>query len=131
MLRLGLRRPLLAGLGLMTLGLLLLARTPVQGDWALDVLPATLAVGLGAVIAFNPILLAAMSGVEPQQAGLASGIVNRSFMMGGAVGLAVLASLAAARTQSLGSPSLAALNGGYHGEIGSAMAAATRSSPAA
>ena len=82
-----------------------------------DVLPATLAVGLGAGIAFNPLLLAAMSGVAPSEAGLASGVVNTAFMMGGALGLAVLASLAAARTDNLlasGEDALAALNGGYH-----------------
>ena len=57
--------------------------------------------GLGAGMAFNPVLLAAMSDVEPSEAGLASGVVNTSFMMGGALGLAVLASLAASRTDSL------------------------------
>jgi predicted MFS family arabinose efflux permease len=113
--RFGIKTPLLAGLSLMTLALVLLARTPVDGSWTVDILPATLAVGLGAGIAFNPILLAAMSGVEPERAGLASGVVNTSFMMGGAVGLAVLASLAASRTGSLGSATdLRALNGGYH-----------------
>jgi MFS family permease len=73
--------------------------------------------GLGAGIAFNPVLLAAMSDVAPAESGLASGIVNTSFMMGGALGLAVLASLAASRTESLsfyGSSRLAALNDGYH-----------------
>ena len=54
--------------------------------------------GLGAGMAFNPLLLAAMKDVDPAEAGLASGIVNTSFMMGGALGLAVLASIAAART---------------------------------
>jgi EmrB/QacA subfamily drug resistance transporter len=115
--RFGVKTPLLAGLGLMALALVLLARTPVDGSWAIDVLPATLAVGLGAGIAFNPLLLAAMSGVAPERAGLASGVVNTAFMMGGAVGLAVLASLAAARSDSLlasGDDSLTALNGGYH-----------------
>jgi EmrB/QacA subfamily drug resistance transporter len=115
--RFGIKLPLLAGLGLMTLGLFLLARTPVEGNFLVDVLPATLAVGLGAGIGFNPILLAAMSGVRPAEAGLASGIVNTAFMMGGALGLAVLASLAASRTDSLeaaGEGPLAALNGGYH-----------------
>ena len=67
--------------------------------------------GLGAGIAFNPVLLAAMSDVEPSEAGLASGVVNTAFMMGGALGLAVLASLAAARTHG---DSLAALTTGYH-----------------
>lgn len=72
--------------------------------------------GLGAGMAFNPMLLAAMSDVEQDQSGLASGVVNTSFMMGGALGLAVLASLAAARTDNLlvaNANSIAALNGGY------------------
>ncbi len=57
--------------------------------------------GLGAGMAFNPVLLAAMSDVAPEEAGLASGVVNTAFMMGGALGLAVLASLAASRTETL------------------------------
>ena len=115
--RFGIKPPLLTGLALMTLALVLLARVPVDGNWAIDILPATIAVGVGAGIAFNPILLAAMSGVAPDQAGLASGVVNTAFMMGGAVGLAILASLADSRHSSLlaaGEDSLAALNGGYH-----------------
>ena len=64
--RYGIKPPLLAGLGLMTLALVLLARTPVDGNWAIDILPATIALGIGAGIAFNPILLAAMSGVGPE-----------------------------------------------------------------
>ena len=70
--RFGIRPPLIAGLALMAVGLLLLVRTPVEGTFLIDVLPATLAVGLGAGIGFNPILLAAMSGVAPTEAGLAS-----------------------------------------------------------
>jgi MFS family permease len=73
--------------------------------------------GFGAGMAFNPVLLAAMSDVEPKDSGLASGIVNTSFLMGGALGLAILASLAASRTSSLrgsGSGAIEALNGGYH-----------------
>jgi EmrB/QacA subfamily drug resistance transporter len=115
--RFGIKPPLLVGLGLMTLSLLLFARAPVDGNFVVDVLPATIVVGLGAGIGFNPILLSAMSGVAPQEAGLASGVVNTSFMMGGALGLAVLASLASARTDNLlasGENSLVALNGGYH-----------------
>ena len=76
-----------------------------------------MAIGLGAGIGFNPILLAAMSGVAPTEYGLASGVVNTSFMMGGALGLAVLASVAAARSDDLrssGDDELVALNGGYH-----------------
>jgi EmrB/QacA subfamily drug resistance transporter len=115
--RYGIKIPLVGGLSLMTLALVLLARAPVDGNVFVDVVPATVAIGLGAGIAFNPILLAAMSGVEQAQAGLASGVVNTAFMMGGALGLAVLASIATSRTDSLrgsGHGALASLNGGYH-----------------
>ncbi len=63
--RFGMVLPLVAGLGLMTLALLLFARAPADGRWALDVLPASIIAGLGSGIAFNPLLLAAMSGVDP------------------------------------------------------------------
>jgi MFS family permease len=115
--RFGIRSPLAAGLLLAAVGLALFARAPVDGSFAIDVLPGMILLGLGAGIAFNPVLLAAMSDVEPSEAGLASGVVNTSFMMGGALGLAVLASLAAARTGDLiasGESPLVALNSGYH-----------------
>src|SRR5262249_54414915 len=115
--RFGLKIPLVGGLLLAGVGLLLFARAPVDGSFVIDVLPGMLLLGLGAGIAFNPVLLAAMSDVEPAQAGLASGVVNTSFMMGGALGLAVLASLAEARAQSLlgsGADASVALAGGYH-----------------
>jgi MFS family permease len=89
----------------------------VDGNYVVDVLPSMLLLGFGAGIAFNPVLLAAMSDVPPDEAGLASGVVNTSFMMGGALGLAVLASLAASRTSDLkagGSSTVEALVGGYH-----------------
>ena len=111
------RAPLAAGLGLAGLAMLLFTRVPVDGDYVMDVLPSMILLGLGAGIAFNPVLLAAMSDVEPQEAGLASGIINTSFMMGGALGLAVLASVAASRTTDLvssGSSQAEALTGGYH-----------------
>jgi MFS family permease len=116
-LRYGIRPPLTVGLLLAAVGLLLLARAPVDGSFATDVLPSMVLLGLGAGMAFNPVLLAAMSDVEPTEAGLASGLVNTSFMMGGALGLAVLASLAASRTQTLladGETQETALTGGYH-----------------
>ena len=97
-------------------GLALFARAPVGGSFVVDVLPGMLLLGLGAGVAFNPVLLAAMSDVDPSESGIASGVVNTSFMMGGALGLAVLASLAAARTSSLaagGADAVAALNAGY------------------
>jgi hypothetical protein len=114
---------------LVTIGLALFARAPVGGNFAIDVLPSMILLGLGAGIAFNPMLLAAMSDVEPSESGLASGVVNTAFMMGGALGLAILASLAAARTDAFraaGEDALAALNNGYHAAffVGAAFAVA-------
>ena len=116
-LRYGVRVPLAVGLVAAGLGLLLFARAPVHGGYVMDVLPGMILLGLGAGIAFNPVLFAAMSEVKPEESGLASGIVNTSFMMGGALGLAVLASVAASRTshlESAGHSTASALTSGYH-----------------
>src|SRR5471032_1701800 len=115
--RFGLRLPLAVGLLVAACGLVLFARAPVNGNFVYDVLPGMIMLGFGAGIAFNPMLLAAMSDVDPSESGLASGIVNTAFMMGGALGLAVLASLAASRTDTLtsnGDSNIVALTGGYH-----------------
>jgi MFS family permease len=115
--RFGIKRPLAVGMLLVAVGLALYARAPVGGTFLVDVLPATIALGIGVGMAFNPVLLAAMSDVQPQESGLASGVVNTAFMMGGALGLAVLASLAASRTGALagtGEGRTEALLGGYH-----------------
>src|SRR5262245_34962687 len=115
--RFGIRLPLATGLGLAAIGLALFARAPVDGSFVVDVLPSMILLGVGAGMAFNPVLLAAMGDVEPGDAGLASGIVNTAFMMGGALGLAGRASLAAARTDTLlddGAAESVALTGGYH-----------------
>jgi EmrB/QacA subfamily drug resistance transporter len=115
--RFGIRMPVAAGLGLAAAGLALFARAPVDGSFAPDVLPSMILLGFGAGMALNPVLLAAMGDVAPEDSGLASGVVNTSFMMGGALGLAVLASLAESRTDDLrasGRGALAALTGGYH-----------------
>ena len=127
--RFGFRKPLATGLLLAAAGLLLFVRAPVDGNFLVDVLPSMILLGFGAGIAFNPVLLAAMSDVEPSESGLASGLVNTSFMMGGALGLAVLASIAASRSSSLrlgGAGELSALTGGYHLAflVGAAFAAA-------
>jgi MFS family permease len=127
--RFGFRKPLATGLMLAAAGLLLFVRAPVDGSFLVDVLPSMILLGFGAGIAFNPVLLAAMSDVEPSESGLASGLVNTSFMMGGALGLAVLASIAASRSHSLrlgGASELSALTGGYHLAflVGAAFAAA-------
>jgi len=114
--RFGLRLPIAAGMGLVSVGLALFSRAPEHGSFLLDVFPAMILLGIGAGAALNPLLLAAMNDVKQSESGLASGVVNTSFMMGGALGLAVLASLAVARTESLragGISATAALNGGY------------------
>ncbi len=114
--RFGIRWPLAIGLLIAAAGLAWFARVPIDGRFATDVLPGMLLLGLGAGVAFNPVLLAAMSDVDPVDSGLASGVVNTAFMMGGALGLAVLASLAAARTDGLLAAGMApplALNAGY------------------
>jgi EmrB/QacA subfamily drug resistance transporter len=110
--RFGIKPTLTTGLTLVAVGLALFARAPVDATFAVDVLPSMIVLGIGIGLAMNPLLLAAMTDVEPQQSGLASGVVNTSFMMGGALGLAVLASVAAARTGDSGS--VDALVDGYH-----------------
>ncbi len=115
--RFGIKMPLTTGLLFFAIGLMLFARAPIDASFTADVLPAMILLGFGSGMAFNPVLLAAMNDVEPSESGLASGVVNTSFMMGGALGLAILASLAAARTDNLrtaGNDMLAALTGGYH-----------------
>ena len=127
--RFGIKLPLAAGLLFAAIGLALFALAPVQGNFVMHVLPGMLLLGIGAGMALNPVLLAAMSDVTQSESGLASGMVNTSFMMGGALGLAVLASLAAARTHALlasGSGTVDALNAGYHSAfiVGAVFAAA-------
>ncbi|WP_322041071.1 DHA2 family efflux MFS transporter permease subunit [Burkholderia diffusa] len=127
--RFGIRGPIAAGLLIAACGLALFSRAPADGSFIWHVLPGMTLLGIGAGVAFNPVLLAAMSDVDPADSGLASGIVNTAFMMGGALGLAVLASLAAARTDALAAAHatpLDALNGGYHAAfaVGAAFAAA-------
>ena len=127
-LRFGFRAPLAFGLLAAALGLALFARAPVDGDFLIDVLPGMVLLGIGAGIAFNPLLMGAMSDASPEDSGLASGLVNTAFMMGGALGLAVFASIAAIGTDSLqasGAAPLEALNGGYRiAFVGGAISAA-------
>ncbi len=115
--RYGIRAPLAIGLILAAAGLALFARAPVGGNFWVDVLPSMILLGVGAGMAFNPVLLAAMSDVAPEESGLASGVVNTAFMMGGALGLAALVSLSTSRHDSLkasGQSELQSLVGGYH-----------------
>jgi EmrB/QacA subfamily drug resistance transporter len=127
----GFRKPLAFGLLLAAAGLAWFARAPLDGNFWIDVLPGMLLLGIGAGIAFNPVLLGAMSEVQPSESGLASGMVNTAFMMGGSLGLAILASLAAAKTTdalAVDASQAVALNAGYHlaftlGAIAAALAA--------
>jgi EmrB/QacA subfamily drug resistance transporter len=115
--RFGARRTLVPGLGLIAAGLLLFGRAPVDGSYVTDVLPVLLLIGTGVALCFPALMTLAMSGATPSDAGLASGLVNTTVQVGGALGLAVLATLAATETagrRAAGEPMAAALNGGYH-----------------
>src|SRR3954452_789707 len=115
--RFGPRTTLIPGVIMVGIGLLLFARTPVHGDYLTDLLPPLLLVGVGVGTAFPSLMTLAMLGATPEDSGLASGLVNTSMQVGGAIGLAVLATLATARTDSQladGAGQLAALNSGYH-----------------
>jgi sugar phosphate permease len=111
------KRPLVLGTVLFTAGLIWFARAPLDGHFLSDILPPMLLLGLGAGLTFTPLALIATERVQPGQAGLVSGLLSTSQMIGGAIGLAVLASLALQWTAGLpggGLPSAASLNEGYH-----------------
>jgi EmrB/QacA subfamily drug resistance transporter len=115
--RFGPRACLIPGMVLVGSALLLFARTPVDGDYLTDVLPPMLLIGVGIGTSFPSLMTLAMSGATPEDAGLASGVVNTSAQVGGAIGLAVLATLAAERTDTRlaeGVSNAAALNSGFH-----------------
>jgi EmrB/QacA subfamily drug resistance transporter len=115
-LRLGDRPVLLAGLPLIIAGLAFFARVPEAASYTTDILPAMLLMGAGAGLSFPSLMNLAMSGATPADAGLVSGLVNTTLQVGGALGLAVLATLASSRTEDLvadGEGSAAALTGGY------------------
>src|SRR6476646_2643340 len=97
--RCGPRTTLIPGVAMIGVGLLLVARTPVDGNYLTDLLPPLLFVGVGVGTSFPSLMTLAMSGASPSEAGLASGVVNTSMQVGGAIGLAVLATLAAGRTE--------------------------------
>jgi EmrB/QacA subfamily drug resistance transporter len=115
--RFGPRNVLIAGLFFLLAAMLLFARTPVEGNYWVDLLPLMLLFGVGAGVSFPALMMLAMSGATPSDAGLASGLVNTTAQVGGAVGLALLATLSTERTDSLlasGESANAALNGGFH-----------------
>jgi predicted MFS family arabinose efflux permease len=115
--RFGGRAASLAGLTLMAVALALLAVAPADANYVTQLLPTMALLGLGAGTCFPALIGLGMDGVEPSQAGLASGLVNTTAQIGGAVGLAVLATLSSTRTHQLASSGHsedAALLSGYH-----------------
>jgi hypothetical protein len=105
------------GLALIAAGLGWFARIPVDGAYVVDILPTMVLIGAGAGLTFPGLMTIAMSGATKSDAGLASGLVNTTLQVGGAIGLAVLATLATTRTDNLiadGESGAAALTGGYH-----------------
>jgi EmrB/QacA subfamily drug resistance transporter len=115
--RFGARATLIPGLGFILLGLLLFTLTPVDGSYLAHGFAPVALIGAGAGLAFPALMGLAMADVAPEDDGLASGLVNTTAQVGGALGLAVLATVASSRTESLsdaGDSALVALNGGYH-----------------
>src|SRR5947207_3632525 len=115
--RFGARNALIPGLVLIGGGLALFSRAPVDGNYLRDVLPSMIVLGLGIGVSFPALMTLAMSGATQEDAGLASGLVNTSAQVGGALGLAVLATVSATRTdhlKSAGKATASALTGGYH-----------------
>jgi EmrB/QacA subfamily drug resistance transporter len=115
--RFGARRTLIPGLVLIGVGLALFAWAPVDGGYVRHVLPVIVLLGFGAGVSFPALMTLAMSGATHEDAGLASGLVNTTAQVGGALGLAVLATLSATRSESLlggGEATASALTGGYH-----------------
>jgi EmrB/QacA subfamily drug resistance transporter len=115
--RFGARTTLLPGLGLVVAGLVLFARVPVNGSYVKDVLPTMILLGTGVGSCFPALMTIAMSGATQSDAGLASGLVNTTAQVGGALGLAVLATLSTSHSNKLlahGTSTPAALTSGYH-----------------
>jgi EmrB/QacA subfamily drug resistance transporter len=115
--RYGPKATLLVSLVSIGVGLLLFSLTPVDATYATQIMPATIFIGIGAGLGFPSLMGLAMSGATPSDSGLASGLINTSVQVGGAIGLAVLATLASERTDTLragGDSVNAALNGGFH-----------------
>jgi EmrB/QacA subfamily drug resistance transporter len=115
--RFGPKATLIPSMVAIAAGMLLFARTPVEASYVVDLLPPMVLMGLGAGLGFPSLMTLAMSGATPSDSGLASGLVNTSVQVGGAIGLAVLATLATERTDGLlanGESTASALNSGYH-----------------
>jgi predicted MFS family arabinose efflux permease len=108
-------RPIAAvGLVLTAIGLLLLTQLPVNGSYATDVLPSIIVSSLGMGAVFMPLTLIATTGLKDEDQGLASGLFNTSQQIGGALGLAVLSTIAASKSASAGGSQMNALVVGFH-----------------
>ncbi len=117
MMRFGAKVTLIGGLALVAAGLLMFRSASANAAYLTDLLPAMLLLGVGAGLVFPALMTLAMSGATPEDSGLASGLVNTTQQVGGALGLAVLATLSTTRTGSLlahGASSATALTDGYH-----------------
>jgi MFS family permease len=115
--RFGARTLLFPGLGLVAAGLILFTRAPVDANYWTDVLPVLILMGTGIGVCFPALMTIAMSGATRADAGLASGLVNTTAQVGGALGLAVLATLSTSRTNALedaGHSTASALTSGFH-----------------
>jgi EmrB/QacA subfamily drug resistance transporter len=115
--RAGARPTMLAGLVLVAAGLLVFTHVPVQAGYVTHLLPVMLLLGTGAGVCFPALMTLAMSGATPRDAGLASGLINTTTQVGGALGLAVLATVSASRSRALaasGHGPAVSLTGGYH-----------------
>ncbi|TMF98956.1 MAG: DHA2 family efflux MFS transporter permease subunit [Chloroflexi bacterium] len=128
--RFGARTVLLAGFGLISIALVLAARGPVSADYLMDLFPVLALLGIGGGLAFPSLGVVAMAGTTPSDAGLASGLLNTTGQVGGALGLAALAAVSTSRTGELiaqGQSPVAALSSGYHlaWAIGAALATAS------
>jgi predicted MFS family arabinose efflux permease len=128
--KLGVKPVLATGLGLLTAGLLYFTQISVDGNYMSDLLPGFLMVGVGLGFSFVPVSIAALAGVEPAQAGLASGLINTSQQIGGALGVAILTTVSTGRTSDLvkgGTDPLTALTDGFSRAfwVGAGLAAAS------
>jgi EmrB/QacA subfamily drug resistance transporter len=115
--RIGGRATLIPGLVLIAVGLLLFSRASTQATYVSDLLPAMVPLGIGAGLAFPALMTLAMSTATAEDSGLVSGLVNTTQQVGGALGLAVLATLSSSHTSALrgtGDSAASALTGGYH-----------------
>src|SRR5918997_1682814 len=122
--RFGIKRNLVVGLGLLAAGIAMFSLTPSNSSennttytFMLYVLPTSLIAALGMSLAYIPVLTAAISNTHKEQTGLASGLVNTSYQIGSALGLAIIVAIASSQTETLdniGLPSIEALNGGFH-----------------